>query len=82
MVANLVQIQDKLKDLSDDQLRSAYSQGTVPQFMVMTEMGRRKEMKEEYQKNYVNVLAKLGEVPEEPSSRLYDCRGGHTCSCG
>ena len=51
MALNLVRLQDKLKDLSDSQLRSVYDKGTVPQFLVMTEMGRRKEMKEEYQKN-------------------------------
>lgn len=70
MVANLVQIQDKLKDLSDDQLRSAYSQGTVPQFMVMTEMGRRKEMKEEYQKNQAQGSTTVAEDILAPAANM------------
>ena len=70
MVANLVQIQDKLKDLSDNQLRSAYSQGTVPQFMVMTEMGRRKEMKEEYQKNQAQGSTTVAEDILAPAANM------------
>lgn len=61
MVANLIQIQDKLKDLSDSQLRDVFSSGSVPQFMVMTEMGRRKEMKEEYQKNQAQAATTVAE---------------------
>jgi len=68
MVANLVQIQDKLKDLSDNQLRIAYSQGTVPQFLIMTEMGRRKEMKEEYQKNQAQGSTTVAEDILSPAA--------------
>jgi len=70
MVANLVQIQDKLKDLSDNQLRTAYSQGTVPQFLVMTEMGRRKEMKEEYQKNQAQGSTTVAEDILSPATNM------------
>ena len=70
MVANLVQIQDKLKDLSDNQLRTAYSQGTVPQFLVMTEMGRRKEMKEEYQKNQAQGSTTVAEDILSPAANM------------
>ncbi len=70
MVANLVQIQDKLKDLSDNQLRDIFSSGSVPQFMVMTEMGRRKEMKEEYQKNQAQAATTVAEDILSPATNM------------
>ena len=70
MVANLVQIQDKLKDLSDNQLRDIFSTGSVPQFMVMTEMGRRKEMNEEYQKNQAQAATTVAEDILSPANSM------------
>ena len=70
MVGNLVQIQDKLKDLSDNQLRDVFSKGTVPQFLVMTEMGRRKEMKEEYQKNQAQAASTVAEDILSPATNM------------
>jgi len=70
MVANLVQIQDKLKDLSDNQLRDVFSTGSVPQFMVMTEMGRRKEMNEEYQKNQAQAATTVAEDILSPANSM------------
>ena len=70
MVGNLVQIQDKLKDLSDNQLRDVFSKGTVPQFLVMTEMGRRKEMKEEYQKNQAQAASTVAEDILNPATNM------------
>lgn len=70
MVANLVQIQDKLKDLSDNQLRDIFSTGSVPQFMVMTEMGRRKEMNEEYQKNQAQSATTVAEDILSPANSM------------
>ena len=70
MVGNLVQIQDKLKDLSDNQLRDVFSKGTVPQFLVMTEMGRRKEMKEEYQKNQAQAATTVAEDILNPATNM------------
>lgn len=44
---NILQIQDKLKDLSDQQLVSEMTNptGSAPQFLVLSEMKRRKEMR-------------------------------------
>lgn len=44
---NILQIQDKLKDLSDQQLVSEMTNpsGAAPQFLVLSEMKRRKEMR-------------------------------------
>lgn len=70
MVGNLVQIQDKLKDLSDTQLRDVFSKGAVPQFLVMTEMGRRKEMKEEYQKNQAQAATTVAEDIFNPATNM------------
>jgi hypothetical protein len=70
MVGNLVQIQDKLKDLSDKQLRDVFTKGTVPQFLVMTEMGRRKEMKEEYQKNQAQAATTVAEDILNPATKM------------
>ena len=70
MVGNLVQIQDKLKDLRDNQLRDVFSKGTVPQFLVMTEMGRRKEMKEEYQKNQAQAASTVAEDILSPATNM------------
>lgn len=47
---NLLQIQDALKGLPDEELRQEMMQptGMVPQYLIMTEMQRRKTMREEY----------------------------------
>ena len=47
---NLLQIQDALKGFSDEQLAGEMTQpsGQTPQYMVMTEMQRRKDMRDEY----------------------------------
>ena len=76
MVANLVQLQDKLKDLSDKQLREVYSKGTVPQFLVMTEMGRRKEMQEEYQRNQQQQATTVAQDLMSPATDMARTIGG------
>ena len=76
MVANLVQLQDKLKDLSDKQLRDIYSKGTVPQFLVMTEMGRRKEMQEEYQRNQQQQATTVAQDLMSPATDMARTIGG------
>ena len=76
MVANLVQLQDKLKDLSDKQLRDIYSKGMVPQFLVMTEMGRRKEMQDEYQKNQMQQATTVAEDLMSPATDMARNIGG------
>ena len=76
MVANLVQLQDKLKDLSDKQLRDIYSKGTVPQFLVMTEMGRRKEMQEEYQRNQQQQATTVAQDLMSPATDMAKTIGG------
>ena len=76
MIANLVQLQDKLKDLSDKQLRDIYSKGTVPQFLVMTEMGRRKEMQEEYQRNQQQQATTVAQDLMSPATDMARTIGG------
>ena len=76
MVANLVQLQDKLKDLSDMQLRDIYSKGTVPQFLVMTEMGRRKEMQEEYQRSQQQQATTVAQDLMSPATDMARNIGG------
>lgn len=44
---NVIQIQDRLKDLSDRQLADQMQQGAVPQFLVLSELQRRKKMRQE-----------------------------------
>ena len=67
MSLNLVQLQDNLKNLSKDQLEKVYRNGTVPQFLVMTEMARRKEMEAEYQKNQAASLTTVAEDVLSPT---------------
>ena len=45
---NLIDIEDRLKDLSDQQLMQQMQRpdGTAPQFLVMSELKRRKEMRD------------------------------------
>ena len=51
MVMNLVRLEERLKDLSEDQLREAFPKGIIPQFLIMSELNRRKEVKDEYQRS-------------------------------
>lgn len=48
---NIVKLQDALKGYSDDQLRQEMSSpsGMIPQFLTLTELKRREEMRKEYQ---------------------------------
>ena len=48
---NLVRLEERLKDLSEDQLREAFPKGIIPQFLIMSELNRRKEVKDEYQRS-------------------------------
>ena len=49
---NIVKLQDQLKNLSDQQLAQEMQSpsGSVPQFLIMTEMNRRNEMRQESKK--------------------------------
>ena len=49
-MGNLIEQQNRLKDLSDDQLTTEGSSpsGSVPPFLVMTEINRRKQMRDAY----------------------------------
>lgn len=44
---NIVKLQDSLKELSDSQLGAAIQQGTVPAYLIIAEMERRKRMRQE-----------------------------------
>lgn len=48
---NIVQLQDRLKDLSDQQLQSEMQNpsGSAPQYLVLSELKRRKDMRDRYQ---------------------------------
>jgi hypothetical protein len=48
---NLVSLQERLRDFSEDQLATEMQRptGQVPQFLVLTELNRRKRMRDEYQ---------------------------------
>lgn len=54
---NIVQLQNDLKDLSDQQLIQTQQTGSVPQYLVLAEMQRRKTMRQEAQSK-----------PQQPSS--------------
>lgn len=45
---NILEIEDDLKNLSDGQLQGAMKSGSAPQFLVLSEMQRRKTMRDKY----------------------------------
>jgi hypothetical protein len=46
---NLIQLQDRLKDLSDRQLAEQMQMGSMPQYLVLSELQRRKKMRQDAQ---------------------------------
>ena len=48
---NIIQVQERLKDVSDDQLQQMMQQpgAMAPEFLVMSELNRRKRMREGYE---------------------------------
>ncbi len=45
---NIIEIQNKLKGFSKEQLMQIYKSGTAPQYMVVSELNRRKNMESDY----------------------------------
>lgn len=45
---NILELENDLKDLSDDQLRGAMQTGSAPQYLVLSEMQRRKQMRDKF----------------------------------
>lgn len=60
---NLLQMQDKLKDMSDRQLASEMQSGMVPQYLVLSELQRRQKMRQ---------TAKLSQQGQQPQTTVAD----------
>lgn len=56
---NLLEIEDTLKNLSDDQLRQEMGQpsGSVPQFLILSEFQRRKQMRDRFAQTPSSTVA-------------------------
>lgn len=63
---NIVQLQDRLKDLSDTQLQKEMSNpsGSAPQFLILSELKRRKDMRDRF-------AASQGGPEQPPMSEQY-----------
>ena len=47
---SIIDLQENLKDVSDDGLMKAFRSGSAPQFLVLGELQRRKRMRDEYKR--------------------------------
>ena len=65
---NIIQLQDRLKDLSDQQLQKEMQNptGSSPQYLVLTELKRRKDMRDSYMSE-----AEQGQANQPPMSEQY-----------
>ena len=47
---SIIDLQESLKDVSDDGLMKAFRSGSAPQFLILSELQRRKRMRDEYKR--------------------------------
>lgn len=77
-MANLLQTQDSLKSLSDQQLMSEMQDptGQVPQFLVLSELKRRKDMRQQNQSPPSSTVADdLTQGPQQPGQSVATAPG-------
>jgi hypothetical protein len=74
---NIIQLQDRLKDLSDQQLQSEMRNpsGHSPQFLVLSELKRRKDMRDSYMSDAQEAQAEQPPMSEQYSQPQMPAQG-------